>query len=113
MPDHALTNFVQPCANLGDYYAVLGLGSTISIPFNVDKARIKGAEVAGRYQFFPGLPLRANYTYADRKQQTGVSADQPLTQSASPKARCSTSSLRAALDACNVPSPHVTAAHWL
>ncbi len=78
----ALTNFVRPCANLGDYYTVLGLGSTISIPFNVDKARIKGAEVAGRYQFFPGLSLRANYTYTDSKQQTGVSAGQPLTQSA-------------------------------
>lgn len=78
----ALTNFVRPCANLGDYYAVLGLGSTISIPFNVDKARIKGAEVAGRYQFFPGLSLRANYTYTDSKQLTGASAGQPLTQSA-------------------------------
>ncbi len=78
----ALTNFVRPCANLGDYYAVLGLGSTISIPFNVDKARIMGAEVAGRYQFFPGLSIRANYTYTDSKQQTGASAGQPLTQSA-------------------------------
>jgi outer membrane receptor for ferrienterochelin and colicins len=78
----AITNFVRPCANLGDYWAVLGLGRTISIPINVDKARIKGAEVAGRYQFFPGLSIRANYTYTDSKQLTGASAGEPLTQTA-------------------------------
>jgi outer membrane receptor for ferrienterochelin and colicins len=61
---------------------VLGLGRTISIPINVDKARIKGAEVAGRYQFFPGLSIRANYTYTDSKQLTGASAGEPLTQTA-------------------------------
>lgn len=77
-----LTGFVRPCANLGDYYAVLGLGSTISVPVNIDKARIKGAEVAGRYEIFRGLSLRANYTYTDSKQLTGASAGQPLTQSA-------------------------------
>lgn len=78
----AVTNFVRPCANLGDYWAVLGLGGTISVPINIDKARIKGAEVAGRYQFFPGLSIRANYTYTDSKQLTGNSAGQPLTQTA-------------------------------
>ena len=78
----AVTNFVRPCANLGDYWTVLGLGSSISIPFNIDKARIKGAEVAGRYEFFDGLSLRANYTYTDSKQLTGTSKGQPLTQSA-------------------------------
>ncbi len=78
----ALTNFVRPCANLGDYWEVLGLGRTISIPFNIDRARIKGAEVAGRYEFFTGLSIRANYTYTDSKQLTGTSAGQPLTQSA-------------------------------
>ena len=78
----AVTNFVRPCANLGDYWAVLGLGSSISIPFNIDKARIKGAEVAGRYEFFDGLSIRANYTYTDSKQLTGDSKGQPLTQSA-------------------------------
>ncbi|BAV63598.1 TonB-dependent receptor domain-containing protein [Sphingobium cloacae] len=78
----AITNFVRPCANLGDYWAVLGLGRTISVPINVDKARIKGAEIAGRYQFFPGLSIRANYTYTDSKQLTGASAGQPLTQTA-------------------------------
>ncbi len=78
----AVTNFVRPCANLGDYWAVLGLGRTISVPINVDKARIKGAEIAGRYQFFQGLSLRANYTYTDSKQLSGASAGQPLTQTA-------------------------------
>ena len=78
----AVTNFVRPCANLGDYWEVLGLGSSISIPFNVDKARIKGAEVAGRYEFFDGLSIRANYTYTDSKQLSGASKGEPLTQSA-------------------------------
>ncbi|KPL69285.1 TonB-dependent receptor [Erythrobacter sp. SG61-1L] len=78
----ALTNFGRPCANLGDYWSVLGLGSSISIPFNIDEARIKGAEVMGRYEFFDGLSLRTNYTYTDSKQLTGPSAGQPLTQSA-------------------------------
>ena len=75
-----ITGFVRPCANLGDYWAVLGLGRTISIPFNIDKARIKGAEIAGRYQFFDGLSIRANYTYTDSKQLSGPSEGQPLTQ---------------------------------
>jgi outer membrane receptor for ferrienterochelin and colicins len=78
----ALTNFVRPCANLGDYWEVLGLGRTISIPFNIDKARIKGAEVAGRYQIFSGLSVRANYTFTDSKQLTGASVGQPLTETA-------------------------------
>lgn len=78
----ALTGFVRPCANLGDYYAVLGLGSTISVPVNVDKARIKGAEVAGRYEILKGLSIRANYTFTDSKQLTGNSAGQPLTATA-------------------------------
>jgi outer membrane receptor for ferrienterochelin and colicins len=45
-------------------------------------ARIKGAEVAGRYQIFDGLSIRANYTYTDSKQLSGPSEGQPLTQSA-------------------------------
>ncbi len=78
----ALTNFERPCANLGDYYAVLGLGSNISVPVNIDEARIQGAEVAGRYQFFDGLSIRANYTYTDSEQQSGADAGLPLTQTA-------------------------------
>lgn len=78
----AVTNFVRPCANLGDYWTVLGLGGTISVPINIDEARIKGAEVAGRYEFFDGLSLRANYTFTDSKQLSGPQEGQPLTQTA-------------------------------
>lgn len=78
----AVTNFVRPCANLGDYWSVLGLGRTINVPINVDKARIKGAEIAGRYQIVDGLSFRANYTFTDSKQLSGPSQGQPLTQTA-------------------------------
>ncbi|MXP00225.1 TonB-dependent receptor [Altererythrobacter xixiisoli] len=78
----AVTDFVRPCANLGDYYEVLGLGTTISVPINIDEARIQGAEVAGRVQFFDGLSLRANYTYTDSEQQSGADAGLPLTNTA-------------------------------
>ncbi|MDK2760925.1 MAG: TonB-dependent receptor [Sphingopyxis sp.] len=77
-----VTNFVRPCANLGDYWTVLGLGGAISIPINIDEARIQGAEVAGRYEFFDGLSIRANYTYTDSEQLSGPQQGQPLTQTA-------------------------------
>ncbi|MCB5426403.1 TonB-dependent receptor [Altererythrobacter sp. CC-YST694] len=77
-----LTGFVRPCANLGDYYAILGLGATISVPFNIDKARIRGAEIAARHELIEGVMLRANYTFTDSKQLSGASAGQPLTNTA-------------------------------
>ncbi|WP_347304384.1 TonB-dependent receptor [Croceibacterium sp. TMG7-5b_MA50] len=78
----AVTGFVRPCANLGDYWEVLGLGGNISIPVNVDEARIRGAEIAGRYEFFPGLSVRANYTFTDSEQLSGPEEGLPLTQTA-------------------------------
>ncbi|WP_326523646.1 TonB-dependent receptor domain-containing protein [Sphingomonas sp.] len=77
-----VTNFVRPCANLGDYWAILGLGGNISVPVNVDEARIRGAELAGRLGVFSGLSLRANYTYTDSEQLTGAQKGLPLTQTA-------------------------------
>ncbi len=77
-----VTNFVRPCANLGDYWAVLGLGGTINVPFNVDEARVKGIEVAGRYGIVDGLSVRANYTYTDSEQLSGADKGLPLTQTA-------------------------------
>ncbi|WP_040716741.1 TonB-dependent receptor domain-containing protein [Caenibius tardaugens] len=78
----AVTNFVRPCANLGDYWEVLGLGGTINAPVNVDKARIRGVEVAGRLKILEGVTLRANYTYTDSKQRSGTEKGQPLTNTA-------------------------------
>ncbi len=79
----AVTNFVRPCANLGDYFEILGLGANgISIPVNVDEARIRGIEVAGRYAILPTLQLRANYTLTDSEQLSGPQEGQPLTATA-------------------------------
>jgi outer membrane receptor for ferrienterochelin and colicins len=78
----AVTGFVRPCANLGPYFDVLGLGGTISQPVNIDKARIRGVEVAGRYEIFSGLAIRANYTMTDSEQLSGAEEGQPLTQTA-------------------------------
>ncbi len=77
----AETGGVRPCANLGSYWEILGIGS-LNQPINVDEARIRGVEVAGRYEFLDGLSLRANYTLTDSKQLSGADEGLPLTNSA-------------------------------
>ncbi|OCC22574.1 TonB-dependent receptor [Croceicoccus estronivorus] len=77
----AETGGVRPCANLGAYWEILGVGS-LNQPINIDKARIRGLEVAGRYEFFDGLSLRLNYTLTDSEQLSGVDEGLPLTNSA-------------------------------
>lgn len=74
------TGGVRPCANLGDY---TDLGYTsYAQKINVDKARIQGIEVAGRYQITDRWAVRANYTYTDSEQQSGEEKGLPLTNSA-------------------------------
>lgn len=75
------TGGVRPCANLGAYWEILGVGG-LTQPVNIDKARIRGIEIAGRYTILPGLALRANYTLTDSKQLSGASQGRPLTNSA-------------------------------
>lgn len=75
------TGGVRPCANLGSYAEVLGIGS-LRQPINIDEARIRGAEVAGRYEILYNLSIRANYTYTDSEQLSGPSEGQPLTNTA-------------------------------
>ncbi len=75
------TGGVRPCVNLGEFWAVLGTG-IVNQYVNVDKARIQGAELAGRYWLREGLSLRANYTYTDSERLSGDDAGLPLTQSA-------------------------------
>lgn len=78
----AVTGGVRPCANLGDYFEVLGLGGTISQPINIDAARIEGIEVAGRLRLLEVVNLRANYTLTDSEQLSGNDIGLPLTNSA-------------------------------
>jgi len=76
-----VTGGVRPCVNLGDYWAVLGVGN-VNQYINVDKARIQGLELAGRWQIVDPLSLRANYTYTDSERKSGDDAGLPLAQSA-------------------------------
>jgi outer membrane receptor for ferrienterochelin and colicins len=75
------TGGVRPCVNLGEYFAVLGVGN-VNQYINVDEARIRGAELAGRWGINETLSLRANYTYTDSERLSGAGAGLPLTQSA-------------------------------
>ncbi|WP_116809783.1 TonB-dependent receptor domain-containing protein [Steroidobacter cummioxidans] len=74
------TGGVRPCANLGAY-ADLGY-ATYAQNINIDEAKIRGAEVAGRYRIIGPLSARANYTYIDSEQTSGPLAGQPLTNTA-------------------------------
>src|SRR5690606_28854792 len=49
---------------------------------NVDKARIRGVELAGNWRVLAPLSVRANYTYTDSEQLSGIAAGQPLTDTA-------------------------------
>ena len=74
------TGGVRPCANLGAY-GDLGY-TTYAQNINIDKAEIRGAEVAGRYRLMERLSIRANYTYIDSEQLSGPEAGMPLTDTA-------------------------------
>ena len=76
-----VTGGLRPCVNLGEYWAVLGVGN-VNQYINVDKARIQGLEVAGRWRIVEPLSLRANYTLTDSERKSGAEAGLPLTQSA-------------------------------
>lgn len=82
------TGGVRPCANLGAYADILGIGS-LSQPINVDEAEIEGWEVAGRYYILDSLSLRANYTNTRSEQLTGANAGRPLTNLAEHMANAS------------------------
>ncbi|WP_233356675.1 TonB-dependent receptor domain-containing protein [Hirschia baltica] len=75
------TGGVRPCANLGTYATILGVGS-LRQPINIDKAKVKGAEVAGKYEILDSLSVRANYTYTDSEQLSGSNEGLPLTNTA-------------------------------
>ncbi|MCX7557149.1 TonB-dependent receptor [Xanthomonadaceae bacterium JHOS43] len=76
----AQTGGVRPCANLGDY-ELLGYG-TYAQNINIDEARVRGVELAGRYEFNDAFSVRANYTWTDSEQLSGAQKGLPLTNSA-------------------------------
>ena len=76
----AQTGGVRPCANLGDY-AQLGYTSYAQ-NINIDKVRVQGVEVAGRWGITRALSLRANYTFTDSEQLSGAQKGLPLTNTA-------------------------------
>jgi outer membrane receptor for ferrienterochelin and colicins len=68
------------CVSTGDYADLGYSNSTKSV--NLDEVVIDGVEVAGRWQMLRNLALRANYTYTDSEQKSGVAKGQPLGNSA-------------------------------
>jgi len=74
------TGGMRPCANLGAYGDLNYTSYAQNI--NVDRAKIRGWEVAGRYELAAALSLLANYTYIDSQQTSGVDAGRPLTNTA-------------------------------
>ena len=75
------TGGVRPCVNLGEYWTVLGTGS-VNQYINVDSARIRGVELAGRVRLTEPLSLRANYTLTDSERKSGSDIGLPLTEAA-------------------------------
>ncbi|MBY9067504.1 TonB-dependent receptor [Hyphomonas sp. WL0036] len=71
---------VLTCSSTGDF-ADLGY-STSTKTVNIDEVLIEGAEIAGRYEVFDFLSVRANYTYTDSEQKSGAAVGLPLTNTA-------------------------------
>ncbi len=53
---------------------------------NVDRARIAGIELNGRWAVTPAVALKANYSYTDSEQQSGAGRGAPLTLTPEQKA---------------------------
>ncbi len=83
----AQTGGVRPCANFGDF-GQLGYTSYAQ-NINIDEVRVQGVEIAGGVRFSKTLSLRANYTYTDSEQLSGVQKGLPLTNSAKHMANAS------------------------
>lgn len=64
------------CTGSGEY-AELGYNASTK-KVNIDKAQVQGLEVAGRYQIADTWSLRANYTFTDSEEKSGVNKGRPL-----------------------------------
>ena len=74
------TGTAQACSASGEYAELGYANSTRTV--NIDKAVIQGAEIATRWELADSLGLRANYTFTDSEQKSGVDAGLPLTDTA-------------------------------
>jgi outer membrane receptor for ferrienterochelin and colicins len=64
------------CASSGEYQELGYTASTRTV--NIDSAQVQGVEVAGRYQIADAWSLRANYTFTDTEEKSGVNKGRPL-----------------------------------
>jgi outer membrane receptor for ferrienterochelin and colicins len=62
------------CLDVGPFPAVDLFGQSI----NIDKARTRGIEAAGKIEFSRALSLTANYTYTETEQLSGAEEGLPL-----------------------------------
>lgn len=72
---------VEGCIDIGGGWNDLGYTS-FSQKENIDKAIIRGVEIAAKVYITPEIALRGNYTYTDSKQKSGIKKGQPLSGSA-------------------------------
>lgn len=68
-------------SNIGADWAALGY-THFTQKVNIDKAVIKGLEVAGKYTLTSQVAIRGNYTYIDSEQKSGEHTGLPLSGSA-------------------------------
>ncbi|ENU30613.1 hypothetical protein F991_01538 [Acinetobacter sp. CIP-A165] len=52
----------------------------VSLRENVDKANMRGAEMTFGWQVLPNVNLRANYTFTDTEQKSGINKGKPLNE---------------------------------
>lgn len=67
--------------DIGSEWADLGY-TQFTQKINVDKALIKGIEIAGKYNITPEVAIRGNYTFLDSNQESGPQEGLPLSGSA-------------------------------
>lgn len=75
------TSSVAGCVDIGAGWADLGFTS-FSQKQNIDRASVKGIELAGRYWINSAWSIKGNYTFTDSEQKSGNQAGQPLTGTA-------------------------------
>jgi len=62
------------CLDVGNFPNAELFGQSV----NIDKARTRGVEAAGRFAFTPALSLSVNYTYTETEQLSGAEKGLPL-----------------------------------
>lgn len=78
VPNCELAAAGTPCVSLGAGWADLGYLSFSQLQ-NIDRAEVHGLELAGRVRLAQSLTLRANYTFTESEQKSGVEAGLPIT----------------------------------